>query len=266
MPATTSGRSPVELLPPGISSLARGVPDAPAGTLFLLSDRGGIRVSGSTHGFTVVFGRNRPDVHVCVGEDDPRMSRRHGSLQTQGGRWTLTNTGGVPIRLPESRLLLTGQETGLTPAYTPMFIRTEPGREHLVEVRVAGHERPRSRAAHEDVTGRPAVWRLSDRERLVLTALGQRYLRHEAHPQPLSWTNVYQELDELQPGEGWTAKQAEWVVKKVRERLHDGSVPGLTRDEVGEPIGNALNHNLLVELLQTTTLVPPDLRLLDGDA
>lgn len=49
----------------------------------------------------------------------------------------------------------------------------------------------------------------------------------------------------------------------VRRRLARREVRGLTRDEVGEPVGNALNHNLLLELLLSTTLVPPDLRLVD---
>jgi hypothetical protein len=37
---------------------------------------------------------------------------------------------------------------------------------------------------------------------------------------------------------------------------------GLTREESGEPVGSALNDNLLRELLLSTTLVPPDLALL----
>jgi hypothetical protein len=39
-------------------------------------------------------------------------------------------------------------------------------------------------------------------------------------------------------------------------------VSGLTREESGEPVGSALNDNLLRELLLSTTLVPPDLALL----
>ncbi|WP_280269081.1 hypothetical protein [Nocardia wallacei] len=31
----------------------------------------------------------------------------------------------------------------------------------------------------------------------------------------------------------------------------------------GEPVGNTLNHNLIRALMDSTTLVPPDLRLLD---
>jgi hypothetical protein len=52
----------------------------------------------------------------------------------------------------------------------------------------------------------------------------------------------------------------------VRSRLSKSGVAGLTREEVGEPVGNKLNDNLLRELLLSTTLVPPDLRLLEhGD-
>jgi hypothetical protein len=50
----------------------------------------------------------------------------------------------------------------------------------------------------------------------------------------------------------------------VRERLSKGGIAGLTEAEVGQPVGNALNHNLLTELLLSTTLVPPDIAELDG--
>jgi len=49
----------------------------------------------------------------------------------------------------------------------------------------------------------------------------------------------------------------------VRKRLSQAGVPGLPRDEGGDPVGNALNHNLLVELVSAAALVPPDLRILD---
>ncbi len=115
----------------------------------------------------------------------------------------------------------------------------------------------------DDTTCVSPIWELLDRERLVLVALGQRYLRHEAYPQPLSWKNVEEELQRVRPEEGWTYKRAEHVVVAVRARLAKRGVAGLTRDEVGEPVGNVLNHNLILELLLSTTLVPPDLRLLD---
>lgn len=254
--------SGVQLLPAGTGSLARGIPPCPRGTLFVLGERGGISVSPTAR-FTVVFGRKEPDVHVCVGEQDRRVSRKQGTLYSDGKRWTIHNAGTVPIRFPGSQLLLSGQEELLPAAYTPLFIRTEPGREHLLEVRIAGAASKPSTACHDEHTEKPATWDLTERERLVLVVLGQRYLRHEAHPQPLSWGQVAEELRELQPQAGWTAKKAEHVVSTVRNQLAGMDVCGLTRLEVGEPVGNALNHNLLWELLLSTTLVPPDLRLLD---
>ncbi|WP_037062609.1 FHA domain-containing protein [Pseudonocardia acaciae] len=256
------GRSPVQLLPPETGSLARGIPDCPPGTLFALARRGGIRVAPTAR-FDVVFGRNEPEVHVSVGENDPAVSRRHGLLHCDGSRWTIRNTGLVPIRFPGSQLLLSGQEQPLPASYTPLFIRTEPGREHLLEIRIASAPTRGPWARPDDATRQPPTWELSARERLVLVALGQRYLRHEAHPQPRSWHQVADELAELQPSAGWTPKTAEHIVRDVRTRLA-GTVVGLTRDEVGEPVGNALNHNLLLELLISTTLVPPDLRLLSA--
>lgn len=254
--------SAVALLGPETGSLARGLPPAPAGTLFVLGQRGGIRVGPDTP-FTVVFGRNEPEVHVCVGEDDPRMSRQHGILRREGSRWTIRNTGQVPIRFPGSQLVLSGHEEPLPVAYTPLFIRTAPGREHLLEVRIAGPTPAAAQVGHDASTRVPDVWKLSAREHLVLVVLGQRYLRHEAHPQPLTWGGVADALRERQPGAGWTPKRAEHVVGTVRERLAHRNIAGLTREEVGEPVGNALNHNLLVEMLLSATLVPPDLRLLD---
>ncbi|WP_205323599.1 hypothetical protein [Glycomyces sp. YM15] len=105
--------------------------------------------------------------------------------------------------------------------------------------------------------------KLDTDERLALVCLAQRYLLHDAYPQPVSWKQVAAELAELQPGEGWRPKKAEHLVAGVRRRLSGAGVPGLTREEVGEPVGNMLNHNLVTELLRTRTLVPPDLFMLD---
>ncbi len=256
--------SGVQLLPAGTGSLARGLPPVPTGTLFALGDRGGISVAPTAR-LTVIFGRNEPDVHVCVGAGDPGVSRRHGLIHHDGRRWLVHNTGHLPIRLPGSQLLLSGHQEPLPVAYTPLFIRAGRDREHLLEVRVTGTAPTGPTGVHfDDITHHTGtIWELSDRERLVLVALGQRYLGHEAYPQPLSWSNVAVELARLQPAAGWTPKRAEHVVAVVRARLAGNGVAGLARDEVGEPVGNALNHNLILELLLSTTLVPPDLRLLD---
>ncbi|WP_279582173.1 hypothetical protein [Fodinicola feengrottensis] len=69
--------SEVNLLSQGTGSLARGVPPVQPGTLFVLGVHGGMSVSPNSR-FTLVFGRNEPEVHVCVGVDDPRVSRRQG--------------------------------------------------------------------------------------------------------------------------------------------------------------------------------------------
>jgi FHA domain len=253
----------VRLLPAGTGSLARGLPPAPAGTLFVLGERGGIAVAPTAR-FSVIFGRNEPEVHVCVGAGDPGVSRQHGVLHHDGQRWVVRNTGQLPIRFPGSHLLLSGHAEPLAVAYTPLFIRSGHGREHLLEVRVAGPALTKPSGVGDDAsTRRMALWELSERERLVAVALGQRYLRHEAFPQPLSWNQVAEQLGRLRPEERWSAKRAEHVMAAVRERLARAGVPGLTRAEVGEPIGNTLNHNLMMELLLSTTLVPPDLKLLD---
>jgi hypothetical protein len=113
------------------------------------------------------------------------------------------------------------------------------------------------------VTMPPKRWHLTADEHLLLVVLGQRYLLHEANPQPVSRQHVAQILAELQPDVNWSAKRVEHVVADVRARLSARGVHGLVREEVGEPVGNALNDNLLRELVLSTTLVPTDLALLD---
>jgi hypothetical protein len=106
------------------------------------------------------------------------------------------------------------------------------------------------------------VWKLSPVETLVLVCLSQRYLRHEPHPQPLTWAQVAAELSELRPTERWNWRRAARIVENVRKRLSP-KVPGLMEEEIPPPVGNTLNHNLITELLITTTIVKPDLCLLD---
>jgi hypothetical protein len=251
-------------LPPGHYSLAYGVPAGVPGTLYALSVVGGVAM-GPRPNRTVLFGRNRPDVHVCVGEDDPKISRAHGILTFQDEQWWLSTTGQLPVRMPESRLLFPREEpVPLTEGYTPLFVRGSRGREHLLEVYVTGASGTKPASRHADVTQPPRIWRMSPDERLVLVVLGQRYLLHEARPQPLTWRQAFEQLAELQPDNGWTAKKVEHMVTAVRVRLSRNGVAGLTREEVGEPVGNALNDNLLRELLLSTSLVPPDLALLDS--
>jgi hypothetical protein len=253
----------VSLLPKDFGSLNRGLPPAGPGTLFVMGSAGGIRVAPDAH-FEIVFGRNAPDVHVCVGTNDPHVSRRHGTISRPHRTWVLTNLGRLPIRFPGSTLVLSGDRMELPPAYTPLFV-VGPTHEHLLEVRIAaGPAAPGScDDAHTAETQSRPVWPLSPAERLVLVCLSQRYLRQEPAPQPLTWAQVAHDLARLRPHEQWTVKRAAHIVTNVRKRL-SATVAGLLEEEIPPPVGNALNQNLILELLVTTTITTSDLHLLDG--
>jgi len=80
---------------------------------------------------------------VCLGEDDARVSRQHGTLHHDQGRWWLANTGQLPMRLPAARLLFRDEEpVPLDEGYTPLFVRGSSRREHLLEVHVTGTAPP----------------------------------------------------------------------------------------------------------------------------
>src|SRR5690606_25430645 len=97
-------REGAEQLSPQHASLAFGVPRSDPGTIYALSVTGGVRFTAREER-TVVFGRNRPDVHVCVGEDDLRISRNQGTVTYRSGRWWLANTGHRALQLPRSMTL-----------------------------------------------------------------------------------------------------------------------------------------------------------------
>lgn len=253
-----------QLLPADTRSLAVGVPPAPPGTIFALAAGGGFAVPRRK--FTLHFGRDTEDVHVPIGINDPYVSRLHGVLVCDGRDWWVRNEGRLPIQLPDT-MLLSGHERPVGPGYTPMFIGLAKRTLHLLEVHVVGvrstdHGEPQSR------TKSPDLHDLNYKERLVLTALAQRYLRQEPYPQPLSWRQLADDLNRRQDETHWTAGSVAHVVGDVRRRLAEGSdpVPGLrVEDGVAEPVGNTLNHNLIQALLRSTTLMPSDLCLLGED-
>jgi hypothetical protein len=246
-----------------VDSLVFGVPDHAPGTIIVQSIASRLTFA-AREGRTVCFGRSELDTHVCVGADDPHVSREQGTLTYRQGTWWVANLGRMPMRLPGPRMLFAGEEpVPLDDGYTQMFVHGSPRREHLLEAYVVGSAGGSPTLLPEDVTRPPRVWRLNPRERLALAVLGQRYLRHEAHPQPLTWKETAAQLAEVRPGDGWTEKRVEHLVVDVRKRLNRGGVSGLTEDEVGRPVGNALNDNLLRELLMSTSLVPADLAAFD---
>jgi hypothetical protein len=259
---TQNADFPAQMLPVGTRSLVDEVPPAPPGTIFVLAEEGGYAVPPRT--YTLLFGRDRDEVHVAVGTEDPYVSRKQGVFTCVGREWWLRNTGACPIELPGA-MLLTGHERRMEPGYTPLLIRSSERRSHPIEVRVTDVS-PRGGTCQTNApTKRPQdVYELDLPQRMVLTALAQRYLIQDAYPQPLAWQQVANTLNQAPDNSKiWTAKAVEAKATDVRKFLsREKGVPGLTREEVGEPVGNMLNHNLILELLRTTTLMPQDLRLL----
>jgi hypothetical protein len=255
-----------QVLPASMRSLASGVPSAPPGTIFVLAADGGFCVPPRR--FTLHFGRAKDDVHVAVGTSDPHVSRVHGVLACDGREWWIRNTGKLPIQFPGETMLLSGHELPMQPGYTPLIIGSPRRQSHLLEVHLVGSRAPGGPGVPHLTTTPPDVYDLSPVERLVLTALAQRYLRQERYPQPVSWKQVADDLNRLPDGREWTPKAAAHVVSAVRERLATASAPvsGVLREDgVGEPVGNTLNHNLIQALLKNTTLMPADLHLLGED-
>ncbi|MFC5058441.1 FHA domain-containing protein [Saccharothrix xinjiangensis] len=236
--------------------LLGGAP-APSGTLFALGEDGGYAAAPHADNH-LLLGRNSPDVHVTVGSGDAHVSREHAAVRfLPGNRWLLRNDGRLPIRASGGPPLLSGHETVLAPGYTPLYIRGS--RLHVVELLVAGGAGARDQV-RPDTGTRDMGWPLSDRERLVLVALFQQALLRGADPHPLSWRETGAVLNDV-PGERrWTERKAEHVVDVVRRRLAAAGVPGITADSAPP---EAIKRNLAAVLVETATLTPPDLRLLD---
>lgn len=247
-------------------SLAEGVPKAPAGTIFVKASQGGFVVPPRK--FTLHFGRAALDVHVVVGDGDQYVSRLHGVFTCDGTQWWLRNEGRLPIQMFGEEPLLRGHEIPMAAGYTPLVIETPRPRSHWIEVHVVGSPSATDDAGSQVSTLRSGVYDLSPAERLVITALAQRYLRQERYPQPVAWKQVADDVGRADPQRKWTVKIAEHTVAGVRKRLSEGRrpIPGLLREDgIGEPVGNTLNHNLIQALLKDAALLPEDLYLLDEE-
>ncbi|MFD2357210.1 hypothetical protein ACFSTC_60010 [Nonomuraea ferruginea] len=245
-------------------SVSGGLPADMPGSLYVRGTNGGIRVAPDA-GFDVVFGRCEPDVHVCVGLDDPYVSstarihhlreRAMGPVQPRQPAHPPSGRAAGAHRTP--RAAAGGPHTAVhrrPPAGAPVRNTDRHGI-------APGDAGPPQEADTRDPNG----WPLSTVERLVLVCLGQRYLRPEPWPQPLTWAQVADELGRLRPADKWTAKRAAHIVTQTRKRL-SAKVPGLLEEEIPPPLGNTLNHNLIMALLVSATIGPSDLRLLDEPA
>ncbi|HEX6352925.1 hypothetical protein [Actinophytocola sp.] len=233
---------------------------APVGSLFVLGENGGYGATPRpTH--RLVLGRNDDDVHVIVGDGDWYVSRKQAVMQCvpygSGLTWTLRNLGRRPIRLPAAPLLLKEHEIVLEPGYTTLFIQGD--RLHVVEVLVSG--RSGAKLAPPDGETGDLGYPLTPQQRLVLVAMFQAYLRQDERAHPLSAKDAGEVLNTIPGQSGWTQRRVHHEVDRVRYQLAAAGHTGLTAQSAHP---EALRLNLVEVLLNTATLVPPDLRLLDG--
>jgi hypothetical protein len=247
---------------PPPSRTRRPLPPAP-GTAFVHAVGDAVTMPPK-EGRELIFGRNRPEVHLCVGEDDLTVSRKHGTLTNVEGRWWLRNTGILAIRIGESRLLTAHDEAvPLAEGYTSLVIEGSRGRLHLIEVLVVGPEAG-STPRHGDQTRPVRAWDLQPEERLAVVVLAQAYLRNQPGAQPATWQQAAELMSEIDPGRKWTDKRVEHRVRALRLRLAACGVAGIIQPEVGGS-GDVLKHNLIKELIATNTITSKDLELIDGD-
>ncbi|QKW08864.1 FHA domain-containing protein [Streptomyces sp. NA04227] len=250
----------------GSDSLARGVPPGRPGTLHARTVSDDL-TAPPRPGLTIRFGRGeKPDTQLAVGVDDRRVSRRHGELTYREGHWWLRNTGQQLLRLPRGLMMHASSEPiPLATGYTPLFVKGSGHREHLVELYVADHDDRGPVAHRREETVQPQRWALNEDERLLLVVLGRQYLEYEPDPRPLTYGRAAEQLAHLRPDANWNVRRIEYRVELVRHRLHrTGFKYPLVHDNPEErPSDNGLLHNLLRGLVESTTLVPPDLDLLD---
>jgi hypothetical protein len=238
------------------------------GTLRVLEPEGGLIVS-PVEGMVVWFGRNRPDVHICIGPDDLGVSRRHGTLEYRSGCWWVRATGGRPVRLGRSQELWSGDEpVPLADGRTSLQVEgTNPNEVHVLRVEVAAGSPALTPLRSERCSGRTDKVRghwLKPDERLVLTVVAQRVLRRYPNATLLTCREAVAELEVLQSGV-WTPKKVEHRVSDVRERLAAHGVKRLKREPDDTRHDDSYRRNLVDELIRSGTLTPADLRLLDRD-
>ncbi|MFC4014064.1 FHA domain-containing protein [Nonomuraea purpurea] len=248
-------------------SLAHGLYPSSPGILHARTTMGSIRVHPHP-GRNVLFGRaKRPEVDLSVGGDDQSVSRLHAEVTYRNHHWWLRNLGQQLVRLPRGQLMHTATDPiPLAEGYTPLFIRGSGYRQHLLELYVTGYDDDLQQR-HNGTTIPPRKWHLNEVERLLLVVLGERYLLYEEGPRPLTYKQAEARLAYLRPADKWRSRTIEDRIEAVRHRLHAGGFPyPLLHDkDAGRPYDNNLLHNLLTGLVESTTLVPPDLDLLNSD-
>ena len=242
-------------LPASTARLRGTRPQGPPGAIFLLAGQGGFAAPAGPGALR--FGRGRDSVQVAVGVRDPYISRLHGMLCCEGREWWLHNEGRLPIHLPGETMVLSGRCLPLAAGYTPLLIHTPHKITYSIEVYVIADPIEGAPEYAPDESMNPDSVALSERERLVLVVLAQRYLRQERYPHPVSWQQVAADLNRVNQSHDWTPRAAADVVDAVRERLSFG--------EGGAAEAGVLTHRLIRSLLRNTALLSSDLHLLDEE-
>ena len=170
--------------------------------------------------------------------------------------------------MPSVEPVLRHHEVSVNAGYTPLTIETPNRRTHLLEVHIVGNPGRQHRDVGQARTLTSDVTDLSPVERLMLIALGQRYLRREPYPAPVTWKQAADDLNAAAPSplHPWTAKAVERRISELRARLSTGpgAIRGIVKEpDMVEPLGNTLNDNLIRALLRNATLVPEDFYVLN---
>lgn len=211
----------------------------------------------------ILIGRNRSEVHLCVGEDDLGVSRRHVVLRHRAGQWWVRREGRRDVQLGRGhRLWPDSDPVPLAPGYTSLVLEGSHGRIHVVEIAVAdadGWKRPEP----TDPTLTTERIALEPDERLALVALGERYLRDEPNARPRSWREAEARLQLVVPERRLGHKRIEHLVRDLRLRLSASGRAGLVEPDVESP-GDMLKHNLLTLLIASNSIGPSDLALIES--
>lgn len=262
----------------------------PVKTLRASSTSGAVEVAPEP-GRVVRFGRGGSErerrVELRVGTHDDHVSRRQGELTFQDGSWWLRNIGKAKLRLPGSSWPLQRLDKGDEPipldfGRTQVQVVGSKGREYQVELFVFDETPPRE--PYDRPTISPKRWRLLEDERRVLAVMGQRYLRQEPNPRPLTYRETACQLRLLRLermwGEKWTTKRlglsseeflarlekkTERTVGQARKRLSREGFPDLER-QPDQPYDDTLKRNLVEGLVASTTLTQNDLDLLENES
>ena len=252
---------PPHILPPTTPLLSRGAPEpAPPGSIFVIGDEHGW--ASPPRKYTLDFGREEDVVCVPLGVDDDRISREHGVFECYGQQWWLENRGRLPIKVPGRRKLLRGHGWTVPTGYTPLMIASDR-RTHILHVFVVGQKHRITDRKPTARTKNPEFYSLKRKELMVLAALAQHYLRDEPRPQPATWANTTAMLNSIPGAEQWDPRRVENLVGRIRRRL---GIPGTSQKDVCQPVGNALNENLIEALLDSGYLLPEDLEQFETEA